>query len=224
MLNKKIQIIFLLLSILIKHLTVGLKPSSLCFLKQQECKGIYDKQQNYQTECNLIKCHGIFQFECILDTCSQSITECNEYNQINFYINILNDKLIETNNATTKNSKLFQKYLKETMKLNEFNSYIPDCLNKTYTFESKDFCLNNAVSKCPANQSFICGKYCSLNSIACDYQEMKSNESIVKSISNCFERENNFNENNTIISFHVGFFIFSLILLLFICFIFFIFF
>jgi hypothetical protein len=47
MLNKKSKIlIFLTL-----NLVFGLKSIDFCTSKQQECKGIYDKNRNYQIKC-----------------------------------------------------------------------------------------------------------------------------------------------------------------------------
>ena len=40
--------------------TICLKSTDLCTLKQKECKGFYDEQENYHIECNLVKCHGSF--------------------------------------------------------------------------------------------------------------------------------------------------------------------
>ncbi len=80
MFNKK-SFIILCLTL---HLTIGLKSSDFCSLKQQECKGFYDKQQNYEIKCNPIKCHGKFNYDCESNTCSNNL--------VNYFIMMKNNK------------------------------------------------------------------------------------------------------------------------------------
>ena len=67
------NIIFLFLFTL--HLTLGLKSTDFCILKQKECKGYYDKYQNYQINCESMKCQNnnkLFKYECgISNICSK---------------------------------------------------------------------------------------------------------------------------------------------------------
>ncbi len=216
---KKIKILILILKL--NYLIVySLKPISFCILNQQECKRVYNELKHaYEIKCESIKCHGTFSYECGSRTCSKNKTECNEFNLMNSYINILNEK-------QKNDSKFKYKYLKETIKLKKFYDYIPNCKNKTYEFDSNDFCLNNNYNetdcKLPINQSFICDKYCAKDSIACDY--FKSNydnnnkEYIIKY---CLIHHDNYSNDNIIHFFHIGFFIcitlFSSIFLLIYC-------
>ena len=59
MFNKK-SIIFLFLTL---NLVFGLNPIDFCSSKQQECKGIYDKNHTYQIKCEPIKCHKPFSYK-----------------------------------------------------------------------------------------------------------------------------------------------------------------
>ena len=177
MFNKK-SLIILCLTL---HLTIGLKSSDFCSLKQQECKGFYDKQQNYEIKCNPIKCYGEFNYDCGLNTCSNNLDECSKF------------KIMNTIAFERQPMKLMLSgnHLREKNQVKLFNKQIKDCKNKVYEFDSNDFCENgrNCMTvigyghlkmgkqidcKCPVNQSFRCEKYCTTDSSACDY--FKSNE------------------------------------------------
>ncbi len=184
------------------QLANSLKSTDFCILKQQQCKGYYDKQQNYQTKCNPIRCHGTFSFECGFNICSDKLIECNKYNQYYSYMKIFQ--------IQASNEMLSVRHLKDLNNFNLFNKYIPDCKHKISEFQQKldDFCLNgeNCVEirkalkgfyyyemskqidcKCPAKQSFKCDKYCTTDSIVCDYFKLKeeSNSKNVIDIKDC---------------------------------------
>jgi hypothetical protein len=178
MINKN-SLIFLLTL----HLVATLKPNDFCIRKQQECKGFYDRKHNYHNKCELMKCIGTFKNDCGFNICSKYKNNCVHY--FNIYTNLaLSIPSIDAFFAL----KDFEKQ----KKFHLFNKQIPDC-NKyqIYKFESKDFCsnedncfminnyfkrfshnlqiTNKIVCNCPSKQSFKCGKYCTTNSIACDF-------------------------------------------------------
>jgi hypothetical protein len=193
MFSKK-SIIFLFLAL---HLAIGLKSIDFCTSKQQECKGIYDKNQNYQIKCEPIKCHEPFSYKCGFNICTSNKTKCEEYTKMNVYMKIA----LKSNVVSLINE---EKYLVGRKKLDLFRKNIPNCQKKPYKFESNDFCVSGIYCtevridpkgfgyfhkmrkqidcKCPAGKSFKCGKYCTTDSIACDYY--KSNENNNK----CFDK------------------------------------
>lgn len=203
------KIIILILILKLNYLIVySLKPISFCILNQQECKRVFnDLNQSYEIKCESIKCHGTYSYECGSKTCSKNKTECNEFNLMNSYINILNEK-------QKNDSKFKYKYLKETIKFKKFYDYILNCKNKTHEFDTNDFCsdrsYNETDCKFPINQSFICDKYCAKDSIACDYLKSiynnNNNLDFVNNIKYCLIHHDNSNEN-IIYFFHVGFLI-----------------
>ena len=67
--------LFLFFSLI--HLSVGLKPTDLCIIRQ-ECKGFYDNQHKYQIKCESIKCHGTFNNDCGFNICSRSKNKCTD--------------------------------------------------------------------------------------------------------------------------------------------------
>lgn len=182
----KISLIFLFL-ILHLAITIGLKSSNYCMLKQKKCIGFYDSKQNYQIKCDSIKCDGIFNYECGLNICSNKKSECNVYMASNVYIKKL------TNIR-------FEHLLKKTV-FKLFNEKIKDCENKSYKFDSADFCVNgkNFMTiinygfrkltkkidcKCPVKTSFKCDELCTIDSNACDYY--KSNKkNFTNNINHC---------------------------------------
>ena len=85
MFNNKILIILLLKL----HLTISLKSTHLCMIKQQACKGFYDENKNYEIKCEPIKCHGAFNFTCGLNICSNKKSECDEINKFGSYLKYL---------------------------------------------------------------------------------------------------------------------------------------
>jgi hypothetical protein len=192
MLNKNVLIILFL----ILHLTNSLKTSDLCILNEQhECKGSNDLKKNYQTKCNKIKCHGTLSYECGLNFCSKSVTECSDYNHMKLYYNMLLEIY------TFNNLKLASQQVLETNKISLFNRHIKDCENK---FDSNEFCVNgkncteirkvlkgfsyHQITKqidcvCPVSQSIKCGKFCTIDSNACDY--LNENKKHFKNIKDC---------------------------------------
>ena len=184
MLNKKSLIILSLTF----HFSIGIKSTDFCVLKQKECKGYYNENQIYKIECNSIKCHGAFRYDCVSNICTNKVTECSKYKKMNTYFNILNTiRSIDT--------ILYAKNLNQTIKIKTFNHNIKDCNNKIYKFQKNDFCINgkNCLVKrkignifsfnyvygktifrgteChyPNEQSFKCGKLCTIDSNACNY-------------------------------------------------------
>jgi len=202
MFNKR-SLIFLLTL----HLVMSLKSNDFCILKQKECKGFYDKQHKYYKVCELIKCQKPFNNDCGFNICSIYKNKCSEY--FNHYSKLtLAIPSIDAYFAD-RNFELRKKFYL-------FNKHIPECKSKAYTFKSKDFCSNgeycfmvknNAKNfalnrkikskidcKCPRENSFKCGKYCTSNSIACDFFKSNSN----KKNTNFFKKIINCGNNNTI--------------------------
>lgn len=192
----RVSIVFLFF--LTINSTICLKSTDLCTLKQKECKGFYDEQENYHIECHLVKCYGSFNYECDTYICSRNKTECDEYKRLNVHINNLTNE-----KQANSDPKIAANNLKEIAKFKMFNRVIQECPIKIYEFNSNDFCLNeiNCIEKnlnlnkeidckCPTNHSFVCTKYCTTDSNACDYfKSVSKNENSFANINDC----NNFN-------------------------------
>ncbi len=196
----RVSIVFLFF--LTINSTICLKSTDLCTLKQKECKGFYDEQENYHIECHLVKCYGSFNYECDTYICSRNKTECDEYKRLNVHINNLTNE-----KQANSDPKIAANNLKEIAKFKMFNRVIQECPIKIYEFNSNDFCLNeiNCIEKnlnlnkeidckCPTNHSFVCTKYCATDSAACDYfKSVSKNENSFAYINDC----NNFNITTT---------------------------
>ncbi len=167
-------------------------------------KGFYDRQHNYHTKCELMKCNGSFKNDCGFNICSRNKKNCNNY----FYVY---SNLALTTPAIDALFAL--KDFEKQKKFHLFNKQISACKNNIYKFESKDFCLNKAdcfminnffkgigkIShkvdcKCPSKRSFKCGKYCATNSIACNI--IKSNKIKNKITADCGNKNITFNRYN----------------------------
>jgi hypothetical protein len=189
---KKTILIIIFLTL---HLTLSLKSTHFCILKQQECKGFYNRQEYYHIKCNLIPCHGSFSYECGFHFCTRNSTQCNEYNQM--YTHLKNLLVTQSMNPI-----LSIKHLEQKNKITLFNKQLKDCQNKTYEFKSNDFCLNGRNCKvtfirrhrmtvktacmCPLDkQSFKCDQYCATNSLACDYYKSLNNKKQFNHIKHC---------------------------------------
>jgi hypothetical protein len=196
-----IKLSLILLFLLKLNLTTGLKSTDFCNPKEKkECKGYYDRNKTYQIKCDTIKCHGTFSYDCGSEICSKNEIDCDEYKNVDAYTKLVS--LMENLRHAPKKSK----------KINEielFKKKIKNCQLKPYNFKKNDFCLNgqncfeikkelkgfgfnyrSLITKlkidcrCPKRQSFKCGDYCSIDSIACDY--FKSiNESNFRNIKYC---------------------------------------
>jgi hypothetical protein len=186
------------------QLAMSLKSSDFCITKQEVCKGFYNEKYNYQIKCELIKCNDKLSYECESNVCSKNKATCNEYKDMDIYLKILNLQLITTE------QKLFQSEFKDKNRIVFFKKHIKECKNKFYKFKSNDFCVNgqncteivkiykilafnhrsfltskNIHCKCPIKQSFSCGKYCTTDSIACDYYKLMKNEKKFEIIKDC---------------------------------------
>jgi hypothetical protein len=196
------KISFIIILFLTIHQTACLKTTDFCLLKQenqeQECKGFYDRFQNYQTKCEKIQCHGTFNFQCGNNICSNTSAECSEYDKMYFHLK----KILL---AKSVNPFISTRRLKEQNKIKSFNKKIKYCPNKMYEFKSDDFCMKRRACKisishlslmkkqiscrCPASKSFICEKYCAVNSIACDYLKSIKNNDQFASIKDCDNKD-----------------------------------
>ena len=199
-------IFFLLLFTL--HLTLSLKSTDFCIPKQKECKGYYDKQQNYQINCESIKCknNNKFKYECKANhICSNNITECNNYNRMYSFMKILIIKhhiIFSTNHLNRINKfKLFEKNVSDCesnriFKSDNFCVNGLNCVEKIKIMKSFGNKYNTKKSecKCPANKSFKCEKYCSTDSIACNYIKLNEKK-FKKRIKNCGNHNITFHRN-----------------------------
>jgi len=82
----------LLILFLTLNFAISLKPTDLCIQSQQECKGFYEKEQNYEIKCKPMKCHGRFNSDCKSNItfiqqeypdsniCSETKNKCKEIN------------------------------------------------------------------------------------------------------------------------------------------------
>lgn len=205
MLNKKSLIILFLLF----NLTVSIKTNNFCFNKQKQCKGYYNREQNYQIKCELIKCHGTFKYDCgSSNACSNNMTECSEYIKMNTFYDVLNT-------IRTVDPIIFNKNLNQINKIKYFNKNIKVCKNAiVQKFNPNDFCVNgqnckiekkkdfghifglfnylskNQIAKktechCPNEKSFKCGKYCTIDSNACIYYKLIVDKMHFKNIKKC---------------------------------------
>lgn len=194
MLNEKF-FIFLFLAV---DLTLSVKPTDFCILKQEECKGYYDINQIYHTKCSSIRCHGKLKHDCGSNVCSKNKIDCEDFVQVDSYLIFL------------QTLQFSAKYSKEIKKMKDFNKSLQECPKMIYKFKSDDFCVNGKNCfeiknnlkgfgfsyrklkttekidcKCPRRQNFKCGEYCSTNSIACDYHKSTKNQTIISRIKDC---------------------------------------
>jgi hypothetical protein len=191
----------LILLLLTFNLAKSLKSIDLCILKQKECKGFYNEQENYDIKCDLIKCYGKLNYRCGSNICSKSIIECNEYNKMTLYNKIILE-------SKTNDTFMAMKYLKDKLTFKLFIKHIQICKNKIYEFQSNDFCLREKECKkvnitqqqqqqtdckCPTNQSFMCAdKYCATDSLACDYFKLnENNKYFTNNIIDCHHNDHN---------------------------------
>ena len=190
MFNKKIQIIILLTV----NLVLSLKSTSFCRIEINVCQGYYDFKQIYQTKCNLIECSDRFKIKCFnSNICSNDIKECNDYKQLNSNVYIFISKLIGIKS-------------KKRDQLEKFNRHIRLCKNNIYKFNTNDFCVNglNCMDKlvsltsrgnkqankivdckCPNELSFKFSKYCTKDSIVCDFSFKSNTNTLFNNIKNC---------------------------------------
>jgi len=141
---------YFLIIILIVHLANSLKSVDFCILNQQECKGFYDKDQNYEIKCMpLVLCHGHFSSNCKsnklsaiqlqafpdLNICSRTKNKCEEFRTVlSVFLAIIDD-------LTSENPKLeAQRFVEINKNILERN--LKDCPKMNYEFKSTDFCLN----------------------------------------------------------------------------------
>ncbi len=145
MLNKKSLIILFLLF----NLTVSIKTNNFCFNKQKQCKGYYNREQNYQIKCELIKCHGTFKYDCgSSNVCSNNMTECSEYIKMNSFYDVLNT-------IRTVDPIIFNKNLNQINKIKYFNKNIKVCKNAiVQKFNPNDFCVNGQNCKIEKKRRF----------------------------------------------------------------------
>jgi hypothetical protein len=122
------------------------------------------------------------------------MTECKKYNKI---------KLIQNQSFRTRIVlTLTTKHLMEKNDFELLNKQIKDCAYRIYKFNSNDFCLNGKDCKmihryrhkkiikqidckCPNKQSFKCEKYCTIDSLACDFYKSKENKQYFQNITLC---------------------------------------
>ena len=173
MFQKKFLIIIVLLKV---HLAIGLKSRDFC-IRNQVCG---------KKKCPLIKCPDkTFSNDCGSNICSKNITECKKYNYGKFYLSIkLEAKIMPAVSA---------KHLMEKKRFKLFNKQIKECEYKLNKLKSADYCLNgiNCIiinrfkyhkyhkqidCECPSEQSFKCGKYCTKDSLACDFYTQNKNK------------------------------------------------
>jgi hypothetical protein len=156
----------------------------------------------YQTKCDLIECSDErFSFKCSKDICSNNKTECYKYRKLNSNLYILIGK------HAALNPKMTDQYLEERKSPQIFNKNIQVCKNKIYNLDKNDFCVNgvNCVEKiissiglgynyvnkkidckCPNEKNFKCGKYCTKDSIACDYSKSNNNnKTFIANVKSC---------------------------------------
>lgn len=188
MFNKKILVILFL----IFNLTLSLKSINFCKLEQKVCKGYYDTKQKYQTKCGLNDCPKKFSIKCSINICSNNKTECKVFKQLNSYVNYVLEK------EDKINPKIEER--------NKFIKHTEVCENKIYKYDSNDFCFagmscikrfvslsglgynyaNKKIDcKCPIEYSFKCGRYCTIDSNACDYYKSNENKILFSKINKC---------------------------------------
>jgi hypothetical protein len=168
------------------YLIVCLKPTDFCNFKQA-CNNLNDKQQ--QDDVNgcesTMKCPETFSHDCGSAICSRNITECKIYNKMKLYLSMdLEGQTVPAVSA---------KHMMEKKRLKLFTKQIKECGEyKLYKYKPADYCLNGVNCKlinrfryhkmttqidceCPSKQSFKCGKYCTKDSLACDFYTLNSN-------------------------------------------------
>jgi hypothetical protein len=181
---------FLIIVLLNVHLAISLKSRDFC-IRNQVCG---------KKKCKLIKCPDkTFSNDCGSDICSKNITECKKYNDRKLYLNIEFDSRIF--------HALSTKQQIENEKFEFFKKHILDCKFVDSKFKPNDYCLMNDKicrivhhfryqkiieekdCECPKKQSYKCGKYCTTNSLACEYFESNKIKKRLNNITNCSNDE-----------------------------------
>ena len=185
----------LIIAMMRLYLIVCLKPNDFCQFKQA-CNSLNDEQQqdNVNGCGSTMKCPETFSHDCGFNICSKNITECKKYNDGKFYLSIeLEAKTMPAVSA---------KHVMEKKRFKLFNKQIKECEYKLNKLKSADYCLNgiNCIlinrfkyhkyhkqidCECPSEQSFKCGRYCTKDSLACDFYKQNKNKKHFQNITHC---------------------------------------
>jgi len=204
----KLFVITLLVSF---SLTFSLNTNDLCRLVEKDCAGQYfDSSSRYKIVCQHVKCAMPFQFQCDSTTCSQNITACEQYSEMD---HIFNSKLYK---SLSIHSFFSQSSIDSRKKfLNEFGWFkksIKNCTKSQFVWENSSVCVNVkkqcltkltqtlflfepnyfrkphfTTVKCPCSKkhSFECGShYCAVSMKDCDF--FKANKKLAVGLKNCY--------------------------------------
>ena len=166
----------------------SLLSRNFCKVTQKKCVGSYNFLNFYKENCKNIECSGKHKYVCGQNICASSEDECN------LYLHLL--KIYKYGPLIFNNE--------EKKLLEKFKNNLSKCTFSKYTFRENDFCLNEGnciektrgsrstraiysskkvACKCKNKLSYHCGKYCSVDSMACDYlKEQNTTLSTMRSI------------------------------------------
>ena len=178
--NKMISKILLFIFIGETFALSSLLSQNFCKINERKCVGSYNFLNIYQVNCKNVECIGEYKYACGKDKCAKTQEDCDLY--------LLLLEMYKFSKFFHSYNKIFNIEEKKAFKI--FNNKLQECpLNKN-TFKEDDFCLNesNCVEKtrsfrsvraiysskkveckCTDKLSYHCGKYCTLDSIACDF-------------------------------------------------------
>ena len=136
--SKKCIIIGIIL--LIKTI-LSLKSTDLCHNVEQECKGNYDSNQNYQIKCQNVKCFGKNGHQCGVTKCAVNKKQCDDYTNFTYSLSLQKLK-ISLGKYSIQNQEQIKAHEKEKTKLIIINQKIANCPSSPYKFNTSDFCIN----------------------------------------------------------------------------------
>lgn len=132
--------------------TVNCVIKNVCFQNEKKiCTGVYDNSNlKYTENCKKLKCKAPLTFDCN-DYCTDTILKCRV---------IILLKAYKFYNGTFHSCSISKP------KVSDFCLNGKNCLlQTTYNGVNKSGAI---VCKCPKDKSFICGEYCTKNSMICN--------------------------------------------------------
>jgi len=137
---------------LLSFTTINCLIKNICFQNEKKiCTGVYDNSNlKYTENCKKVKCKAPFAFDC-KDHCTDTLLKCKALILLKAYRNY---------NGTFQNCSI-TKPKSADFCLNGKNCW----LQTTYNGVNK---TSTVDCKCPNDKSFVCGEYCTKNSMICN--------------------------------------------------------
>ena len=150
----------------------GLRSNKdFCFKNEKEiCTGIYDQSSlKYTKNCEKITCQSPLTYDCTENFCTNKMKDCKFLNW--------HSSIFKSNTERFS----FQKCFISNIKFSDFCLNGKNCLRRI-TLETRNL-TRKFSCLCPNDKSFICGKYCTKNSIICKAIKISNKQQNNNSIS-----------------------------------------